>query len=107
MQFPDDANGDMLQLLMESGLVLDQPTELDFYVFFKRQDKAESALTTMAERYPDGRLSLALDSAQQWELKLTQQVPLNYAAITEFESGLEADCKQLGGKYDGWGVQEP
>ncbi|SEA46049.1 ribonuclease E inhibitor RraB [Alkalimonas amylolytica] len=105
--FPDDANGDMLQLLVESGFRLQQETELDFYIFFKRQDKAETALAAFTEQYPQDRLQLALDAASQWELKLSKQLPLSYQAITDFEAELEALTKKFAGKYDGWGVQEP
>lgn len=106
-QFPDDANGDMLQLLLEAGFALEQKTELDFYVFFKRQEKAEAAQPAFSAQYSEATLSLALDNAGQWELKVTQELPLSYQAITDFETGLEALAKKFGGKYDGWGVQEP
>ncbi|MEE2024913.1 MULTISPECIES: ribonuclease E inhibitor RraB [Alkalimonas] len=107
MQFPDDANGDMLQLLVESGFVLHQATELDFYVFFKRQDKAEAAQTALSLQFPEASLQLALDAASQWELKISQLLPLCYEAVTAFETELETLAKKFAGKYDGWGVQEP
>lgn len=107
MQFPDDANGDMLQVLSEAGLDLTQPMPLDFYLVFKRQDKAEQAEHALVAQYPHQAVSLYCNPANQWEIKLTITMLPSYEAIRLLEKELEAFARKFAGLTDGWGVMEP
>ncbi|MCH8536664.1 MAG: ribonuclease E inhibitor RraB [Alkalimonas sp.] len=107
MQFPDDANGDMLQVLTEAGLDLTQPTALDFYLIFKRQDKAERAEQALVTQYPHEPVSLYCNPANQWEIKITLTMLPSYDAISQQEKEFDAFARKFAGHHDGWGVMEP
>lgn len=107
IQFPDDANGDMLQALTEAGLDLSQTMALDFYLIFKRQEKAERAEQALITKYPKESLSLYCNPANQWEIKITIDMIPSYDAISLLEKELDEFARKFAGHNDGWGVMEP
>lgn len=105
--FPDDANGDMLQALTEAGLDITQPMPLDFYLIFKRQDKAERAEHALKSLYPNDPVSLHCNAANQWEIKITRCTIPSYETIQQLEKQFEECARKFAGHSDGWGVMEP
>ncbi|WP_163938064.1 ribonuclease E inhibitor RraB [Paraferrimonas sp. SM1919] len=110
MNFPDDDNGKMLQMMAESGINLTQECEIDFYAVFADEQDAEVAMEELAkqELAQGGALEIQLDEANnQFELILTKVLVPEYDAIVATEEALNAFVSDYHGSSDGWGVMQP
>lgn len=108
MSFPNDANGELLELMQGEGIDLSQPYMLDFYVVFAEQQQAQAAAERVAKEFDGAGLFVNFsEEAQMWELRLQQEMVPEHGKITELETILSKLCKQFKGKTDGWGMLEP
>ncbi|WP_028115725.1 ribonuclease E inhibitor RraB [Ferrimonas senticii] len=108
MSFPNDANGELLELMQGEGIDLSQSYMLDFYVIFAEEQQANDAAARVAREFEGAGLFVNFaDDANMWELRLQQEMVPEYDAITAIETLLNKLCKQFKGKTDGWGMLEP
>jgi len=108
MVFPNDANGELLELMQGEGIDLSQSYMLDFYVVFKSEAAAQKAIEPVQAQFSGAGLFLNLnEESEQWELRLQEEMIPSYAAICDIETKLANICKPLKGKPDGWGMLEP
>ncbi|WP_298444277.1 ribonuclease E inhibitor RraB [uncultured Ferrimonas sp.] len=108
MSFPNDANGELLELMQAEGIALDQSYMLDFYVVFSTEEQAKAAAERVGREFDGAGLFVNFsDDAQMWELRLQQEMVPEHGKITEIELILSKLCKQFKGKTDGWGMLEP
>lgn len=106
MQFPDDGNGDMLKALVEAGLDITQPMDLDFYLVFPDKAAAEKAMQALVASDEAGQVELNFNDLEQWELIVALNMVPEHAAITAKEQALDKFAKKFAGYNDGWGVMQ-
>ncbi len=108
MSFPNNANGELLELMQGEGIDLSQPNMLDFYVLFGSEKQGQLAADAVKPAFADAGLFLNFDEeTQQWELRLQCEMVPEYDAICAIEAKLSELCKPFKGKLDGWGMLEP
>lgn len=108
MAFPNDANGELLELMQGEGIDLSQIYMLDFYVVFGSEKQGQLAIEPVKAAFDGAGLFLNFsEEAGQWELRLQQEMVPEHGAITAIEQRLAELCKPFKGKVDGWGMLEP
>lgn len=102
--FPDDATGDVLRRMAESGDDLSKPRDIEFTVVLPNR--------AAAQKFGDHfhRLGYAVSATRTntvpklpWDVVVIKHMVPTYEAITAFEAELEAVASRLGGRNDGWG----
>ncbi|GLP96651.1 ribonuclease E inhibitor RraB [Paraferrimonas sedimenticola] len=107
MSFPNDDNGKMLQAMVDAGMSLDQPMEIDFFMVFEDQGDAESAMAQFEDDNPGAFVELQLDEEQGvWELVVAKSMVPEYQTIIDTEVGLDEFAQGFNGFSDGWGVMQ-
>ncbi|QIZ78589.1 ribonuclease E inhibitor RraB [Ferrimonas lipolytica] len=108
MSFPNDANGELLELMQDEGIDLSESYMLDFYVVFASEEQAQAGAERVGREFDGAGLFVNFsDEAQMWELRLQTEMVPEHAKITAIEELLNKLCKQFKGKTDGWGMLEP
>lgn len=107
MDFPSDANGDVLRRLVASGDDLTQARIIEFVHVMPREAAARQ-MAASAQRLgftvsvyqpddDDGRMT------SDWEVICSLEMVPSHASITETELRLDKLAKSFGGYADGWG----
>ncbi len=103
MNFPDDADGDVLKRLDESGFDFSKPTTIDFNVDFDSWPPHPDAIAKLREfavsiqiNEPDGEYS-------GYILFNIHQV-LSYELVTEIQEKFTTLMADYGGVCESWGV---
>ena len=107
MDFPSDANGDVLRRMAASGDDLTQARIIEFVHVMPREAAARQ-MAASAQRLgftvsvdqlddDDGRMT------SDWEVTCSLEMVPSHARITETEMRLGKLAKSFGGYADGWG----
>ena len=108
MNFPDDANGDVLRRLQESNFDFSIPHSVDFYTVLSTEEEADFVAKEYANDHKNGDI---LDNIETnpyeeggMELILAKKMLVTYENITKFEAKLQLRVSHHEGYLDGWGV---
>lgn len=103
MEFPNDANGDVLRSIFESGMDLSVPHDIDFVHLFAQETKA----VVMRDRVRQMGLQADVepnDTVGGFDVRVVVRIVPTHANITRTELQLAAIATESGGQADGWGV---
>jgi hypothetical protein len=123
MRFPNDANGAVLQSMVDAGMDLTQEHEIEFCHLFPDEDSAlemERRMSDMnidVDLYNNAELMEGAEADEFGEIDesmgegfdvicLVTMVP-THAEITRMELELGEIARECGGEPDGWGVMQP
>jgi hypothetical protein len=104
MNFPDDANGDVLRRMEAAGDDLSKPHNLEFTLVFPGEDVARqfaSHFTTLG--YPASVEFTQCAQDLPWDVIITKYMVPIHEEIGTFESLLGQVAARFGGRNDGWG----
>lgn len=104
MDYPNDANGDVLRRMEAKGDDLGQVRNVDFTVVFPNEDSAEQFARHF--RSLGHKVSVELTGTDQdfpWDVVVVRHVALSYEGISDFEKVLQSVADHWGGRSDGWG----
>jgi len=107
MQFPDDANGDLLKEMQAAGLDLSRPREIDFFHLFDGEQAAAAmaeAVRTTVET--TGVVVEEQSKRGEWQVCTTVIVLPSYDNVTGMEKQLDDIARRFGGRGDGWGARQ-
>jgi hypothetical protein len=104
MDFPDDANGDVLRRLQSDGDDLAKPRDVDFTVVFAIKGSAQK----FAEHFEGLGHKVSIENSNcnsdlPWDVVVVKHMVPSHSAITQFEATLQDNAEGLGGSNDGWG----
>ena len=124
MPFPNDANGAVLQSMVDAGMDLTQEHEIEFCHLFPDEesalemDKRMSDMNIDVELYNNAELLEEADEEDEFGeiddaigegfdvVCLVTMVP-THEEITRMELELGDIARACGGEPDGWGVMQP
>ena len=123
MSFPNDANGAVLQSMVDAGMDLTQEHEIEFCHLFPDEDSALEMEKRMSDMNIDCDLYNNAELMEDFEedefgdvdeslaegfdcICLVTMVP-THAEITRMELELGNIARECGGEPDGWGVMQP
>jgi Regulator of ribonuclease activity B len=123
MKFPNDANGAVLQSMVDAGMDLTQEYEIEFCHLFPDEESAlamERRMQKMkinCDLYNNAELMEDAEEDEFGEIDeslaegfdvicLVNMVP-THAEVTQMEQKLGDIARECGGEPDGWGVMQP
>jgi len=107
MQFPDDANGDLLKEMQSAGLDLSQPREIEFFHLFDGEKSAAAMVEAVRSAVEAAAIVVEEQPKRgEWQVCTTVIVFPSYDNVTGMEKQLDDIAKRFGGRGDGWGVRQ-
>jgi hypothetical protein len=106
MNWPNDADGDVLRRLEDSGFDFSKPCLIDFNVDFRNWPPSPSAVSLLSREYP----SLKMYEPGEFRGYLLVQVfaLMTYELVTGVQESISDAMAPFGGRCDSWGVlQDP
>ena len=106
--YPDNADGNALKHLEETGSDLSQPMDVDIQVAAPDEltavevANAALALGYRSEVFFDEDLEDVEDASEPWTCECSKVMMLTYDAIIAAQAELNAIAQPLGGYVDGW-----
>jgi hypothetical protein len=105
--FPDDANGDVLRRMQQSGDDLSKPRDIDFTVVMPDERAAQE----LSEHFHKLGHKVSAKKSNTvrtlpWDVVIVKQMVPTHAEITELEQMLQGVASPLGGRNDGWACFE-
>lgn len=118
--FPDDADGIVLQHMQEDGIDLSRPRAIDFMVAAEDEQAAEKICAalkaqgyTAEAEFDPGELEDGLEPDEEdeeefgpsWTVYVEVTMPPEHSELVRIQNELDEIAKPLGGYSDGWGTQ--
>jgi hypothetical protein len=101
MDWPQDADGDVMRRLSAAGFAFDKPTSIDFNVDFEAWPPNELALAVISNAFPDATIT------QEGDYVLVQITSIvSYEGVTSVQERLSALTANYGGRCDSWGLMQ-
>jgi hypothetical protein len=100
--FPNDADGDALRKIRDSGSDMSKPHVLDFYLCFADENMARFVATILPSPVTIDEISKEDDG--RWTCFCKATLIPTYDAIVSVDRILEELCQEHGGDYEGWGT---
>lgn len=103
MKFPDDADGDVLRRLEESGFDFSIAWEIDFMVDFDSWPPSQDAIDILEKEY--GAIEVyAPDDDGDGYILFNINSPVSYDLIMDTQKKASALVLSFGGVCESWGV---
>lgn len=104
MEYPDDANGDVLRRMEAQGDDLTCPRNVEFTAVFPDENTAKK----FAEHFSTLGYAVSVELSQTvmkfpWDVVVVKHMVPKHEDIGAFETSLERVASNLGGRNDGWG----
>ena len=101
--WPDDADGDVLRRLEESGFDFSRPSLVDFNVDLRAWPPAPKAVKPLSQEYPSAKVyEPEGESAGYIQFQLYSV--LTYELVTGVQAYVSKLMAQFGGECNSWGV---
>lgn len=107
-QFPDDADGDALKRIGDSGSDLSRPMDIDIQIAAPCEEAAVEIANTAGtlgfrtEVYFDDDLEDVEEASEPWTCQCSRVMLLSYQSLQETQQQLNAIAEEHGGYVDGW-----
>lgn len=99
MDWPQDADGDVMRRLAGASFDFSTPTQIDFNIDFEDWPPDEALFDVISRAFPDAVVS------PKGDYVLVQFVrPVSYALVTDTQAKLSALSEEFGGHCNSWGV---
>ena len=104
MTNPDDANGDALRRMEETGDDLSRPRDIEFTVVFPNETGAK----LFANQFGAFGFTTSVEFAKTvqdfpWDVIVVKYMVPSHEEIRAFEDSLQRVADTFGGRNDGWG----
>ncbi|MEI2467797.1 ribonuclease E inhibitor RraB [Niallia taxi] len=102
-KYPNDEDGNVLQLLEQQGCDFSLEQKVDFFIEVPNKKTGELVLKALQEK---GIFSILEQDKEdmQWYCQCFYNMMLSYEGIIEAQQKLNDICQLYGGSVDGWGV---
>ena len=108
MSYPENANGDVLRRMEESGFDFSVEHVVDFFAVFATEAEADQIARLYLADHKAGDTFKNIETRPRdeggIELTLSKQMLVTYERITAFEHKLAERMSTVEGAMDGWGV---
>jgi regulator of RNase E activity RraB len=107
MNFPNDADGDVLRSLQKKGVDLSQPRVIEFYCFASDRlvaDKISKKIILPGFENEVFESKDTNDSTEIYSVYFVCSMVPNYADIVRIQNELNAKLNRFGTTCDGWGT---
>ena len=110
--YPDDIDGEVLQMIADDGNDMSKPMIVDYHVAAATEDTAEK-IASAAEKlgyevaidFDDGEDAEEDEEiTEPWTCTCRRQMLLQYDAVVAAQKQLDEIARPLGGYSDGWGT---
>ena len=101
--FPEDETGNMLWQLLNEGVDLNQPVEIEFSMVFPTQQQALNFGHILLEN--NQKISFSpydAHATHKWEITAYPPMSLTYQNILGYQQLLESHSEDYSGIFDGW-----
>jgi hypothetical protein len=98
MNWPNDADGDVMRRLQRSGFSFDSETEIDFNVDFDRWPPDLSLMDILQTELPSAKLSVYDDY-----ILVRMRARVTYPFVIKMQADLTQISAAFGGKCESWG----
>lgn len=99
MHWPNDADGDAMRRLRDTGFDFSHEVEIDFNIDFDRLPPHPSVIDRFKEKFPSSRASIEDDG-----ILLQVRARVTYSFVTEMQAELTQISAPFGGRCDSWGL---
>ena len=103
MEFPNDANGDVLRKMHESGMDFSKSYDIEFFHLFKDEKGARAMARDVSARGDRAEVD-SNEEQSAWDCMVVMNMKPSHKEITAAEESLGRIAAEHGGKSDGWGV---
>ena len=103
MSWPNDADGDVLRRLQESGFNFEQEQEIEFMVDFDSWPPPEGAIDTLQKEYGNTEVYPPEDDLEGYLLFKIKSI-LTYELVINAQNQASKITKKYGGICEAWGV---
>lgn len=102
MDYPNDADGDVLRRIAGNGSDMSKPMEVDFAVAAPDEDSARAVAEAAAKR--GYRTNVGRDDAGGWSCYCTRTMLATYDGVMAVQAELDGLGHPYGAHADGWGT---
>jgi hypothetical protein len=99
MDWPQDADGDVMRRLNAAGFDFNTPAQIDFHLDFDDWPPSEALFDAITRAFPDAAI---LPQDDYLLVQLVRRV--SYELVTATQASLSALSREFGGRCDSWGV---
>lgn len=103
MNFPDDADGDVLRLLLESKFDFNKPTEIDFQIDFNSWPPEKNSLDLLCREFSEVQIFEPEDDYAGY-VQVTITEKLTYETVVSMQQRITKLVSIYGGYCESWGV---
>ena len=108
MEFPQDANGDVLRRMQNSNFDFSKAHDVEFFAVFRTEAEAKIVANQYLADHKTGHKLVNIETRPAesggMELVLVKNMLLTHSNVTAFESSLQKRVSEYDGYLDGWGV---
>lgn len=102
IQWPDDADGDVLRRMKSSGFDFDQPCSIDFNVDFETSPPPRAATKILEQKYPSTKIYSSIDGGDYAQFQIHGR--LTYDLVVSVQREISHQMAEFGGICESWGV---
>jgi Regulator of ribonuclease activity B len=102
LQWPDDADGDVLRRMKARGFNFGRPCLIDFNVEFDSWPPPAVALTMLERQFPSTKTYPSSDGGGYVQFQVYGR--LTYELVVNTQRGVSEEMAKFGGVCDSWGV---
>ena len=102
LQWPDDADGDVLRRMKARGFDFDKPGLIDFNVDFDSWPPSEAALTRLGQQFPSSKAHPASDGGGYVQFQVYGK--LTYELVVNTQRVVSQEMAEFDGVCESWGV---
>ena len=101
--FPNDEDGQVLQMLWKEGVNFKEPQNLDFYIVCPNEQSLINSLQQLEENdfIAEG---FFYEEDDEWSCMVYVNTMLNHATIVEIQAVLDELVNPFDAHSDGWGM---
>ena len=107
--YPDDADGDVLSAMAESGVDMSKPLTIEFVIDAPSEQHAKAIETDLSAaghpavtEYEDGDEEEGIDPG--WVVMVERNMVPDYQSIMDLQAEFTRFAEAHGGQVDGWGA---
>jgi len=102
LQWPDDADGDVLRRMKARGFDFGRPCLIDFNVDFESWPPPQAALTKLEQQFPSSTAYPSTDGGGYVQFQIYGN--LTYELVVNTQRVVSEEMAEFNGVCDSWGV---
>lgn len=102
MQWPDDADADVLRRMKAGGFDFSQSCSIEFNVDFERWPPSPAAMRRLEQQYPSAKAYPSASGGGYVQFQIYGK--LTYELVIATQRDVSAQMAEFGGNCESWGV---